>query len=133
MRASVLSAVAAACLAAAPASAHPAFHYTGECEATLKYDPTTGDYTGEARVAVVATAASTGLPAPTTPISVRCVFRAEGHSNEVVVEWAGVGAAAAANPVSMHVEPADQWFVCDDVTVGGEHHPGFCRPVKLLA
>ncbi|HVF04719.1 MAG TPA: hypothetical protein VNA20_07765 [Frankiaceae bacterium] len=133
MRASALFAAAAlaGALAAPPAVAHPDWDYTGGCEVTVKYEPATGEYRGEARVHVVATN-TMGVPAPTTVIAVQCRFRHNGVAQGVVVEWSGVGAVALVAPVSMHVDLNDTYTVCDFVTVGGEAHPEVCHDITVI-
>lgn len=111
---------------AAPAHAHPSYHYEGGCllAATSAPSPDYGPattWTGIVGVAAVATT-SDGLPLPTTSISVECRVYINGVPEGVWSGAAGVGAAVAVAPRVFNIDPDDVLTVCEFVTVGNEEH-----------
>ena len=129
MRALLAATLVTAALAA-PASAHPAYHYAGECR-YWAVSAAGDEHTGVAYVAVVATDAATGDPAPGVPITVRCELRIDGTAYPAGGA-SGVGAAAGAAPIRYASPPDDAHrTMCTIVTVGGDPHES-CPPPTVI-
>lgn len=122
------TAVAASLLVAAPAQAHPTYHYEGGCFLVATNAPggDHGDSTtwqGVAGLVVVATDAA-GVPSPTTWISAECHVYRDGVYQSTWLSASGVGAAATLSETVFQSHPNSVVTICQVVTVGGEVHTG---------
>ena len=129
MRRTLLAAVAVALLAAPSARAHPSYHYTGGCGASVAPDSNAGSqttWTGQISAAVTATDAA-GAPTM-VPISVECQLHINGAFQGVFLSASGTGTAAGAAALSYQADPTDVVVLCAAVAIGGEVHVD-CGPV----
>ena len=126
MRKILLGGVAAALIAAGavPASAHPNYHYIGQCGFTTVSDGGDDDQTtweGEFHSYFIATDAA-GVPSPTTPISYECHAYKNGVYMGIYDSGSGIGFAGSSGYYTYQAAPTDVITVCEEVIVGGEHH-----------
>ena len=119
---------ATALTVAAPAEAHPNWHWMGPgCGFLTISDGTETDQTkwdGEIHVMAVATDAA-GNPDPTASITVECELRINGATPGTIVftcSTPGTGVVSCAGQFSFNAHPDDIVTMCDIVTVNGERH-----------
>ena len=122
----VATAVAGSLLVAAPAQAHPSYHYEGGCGYVTTNAPEGGEddttmWQGVA-FAVVAATFVDPVPAPTVSISVECHFYKNGVYQGVYLSASGTGVAATASVFVFPAAPSDIVTTCEVVVVGGDHH-----------
>lgn len=123
MRLLVLTALAVA-LAATPAPADPAYHYTGGCSIDVTHDNAgthQTNFTGSVTISASATDSS-GVFAPTVSIFVECLLYVDGTYEQTLLSAAGTGHAANRGD-AFFVEHQDaDLSVCNSVYVDGESH-----------
>ena len=125
MRALLLAtAVTAAAVVAGPASAHPTFHYEGDCSFTTVSDGTdspTTRWDGAIYAAVVATEPTTRAPAP-VDVHVECILYVNGANPTSVLSASGTALAVGVSDLSFIADSDDVVTMCSAVTVGTDYH-----------
>lgn len=113
---------------AAPAQAHPNYHYEGGCEVTTVSDGGAST-TREAVASVLVVATDAGGFLAFVPISVTCELYVNGWYQGTILAASGTGFAANAAPVTYEASGSDVVTVCEDVNVNGNQHY-VCRDVE---